>query len=237
MTARSRVVDHWKRLAAILLGFAITVGAGRAYSCWLSDDWPSFAQFVILMVTIPPIFHGIERSLDLRYLRPDAEAPPTWRIILDTTTVVLTGLFLLALALSIPDHTQPNRRHDATMQNTFFYLFIAFFAIDALALLNAQRRFAQNDSHRSAHENLAYLNLGTAFLVALLLPFRPWVDWVVVAIAAVRTIADYSVTRDFLFPSDAPVSGGAPIDTRPLVAQLDEVAERIERIVATRDRP
>lgn len=202
MTERARVVDHWKRLFSILVGFAITVACQRAYACWLSGDASGLVQFVILIVTIPPIFHGMERSLDVRYLQGDTGNPSAVRLILDTTTLVVTGLFLLALALSIPTHEQPDLGHDGRRRDAFFLLLFLFFILDSALLGLASQRFESSFGHRRAHRRLASLNIGVAGALglALVVLCGPVLAWVSAGIAIARSIADYVISREFLYP-------------------------------------
>jgi hypothetical protein len=199
LRARNRVVDHWKRLFAIVSGFAITVACLRVYSCALSGDLTGMFQFVALVATIPPVFHGMERSLDLRYLQPRSPIPGAARMMGDTAVLMVTGLFFLGLALSIPDYGQTwlAGKKDV-LQRWYIWLLVSFFVFDFIVLLATRGRLREAGV-QSAHTRLAVLNLvaGLAILVAVRLDSMLWS---LALIAIVRSVIDYNMAKDLLYP-------------------------------------
>jgi hypothetical protein len=222
--ARNRVVDHWKRLFAIICGFAITVACLRAYTCVLEKDWTGLLQFFALMVTIPPVFHGIERSLDVRYLQSTSPIPGAGRLIIDTAILMLTALFFLGLALNIPDlSVQWWAERAIVLRRRFLLLLVLFFLFDFVVLLVARKLLREGGAggeHLSTHARLAVINLlaGLAVGVGMFsgaavaryfgvdgwLASRGFEAPVVAAalIAVGRTILDYPVSRRFLYPQE-----------------------------------
>ncbi len=209
LRARNRVVDHWKRLFAIVSGFAITVACLRVYSCALSRDLAGILQFVVLIVTIPPVFHGMERSLDLRYLQRRSPIPGAARMVGDTAVLMLTGLFFLGLALSIPDHGQSwlVDRKDI-LRRWYMLLLVSFFFFDSIVLWATKKRLqetAPEAGAHSAHRNLAILNVLTCAAIIAAVGFDLGF-WPVALIAVGRTLLDYKISRAFLYPQ-ASLSG------------------------------
>jgi hypothetical protein len=220
LRSRNRVVDHWKWLFAIICGFAITVACLRAYTCFLVPDLPGILQFMALIVTIPPIFHGMERSLDLRYLQPTSAIPGAVRMIVDTSILTITALLFLGLALSIPDFSQRFlvERQD-TLRHWYLWLFVSFFWFDVLVLWGTSYRFDLPGVKKS-HYALAVLNLVTGVAIALVMLFDPFAAWIstgfepgqptdstvllpVAIIAGLRSVLDYWIGRKFLYPQES----------------------------------
>lgn len=203
--ARSRVVDHWKRFFAILVGFALTYAVIRTYSCILQHEWNGVYCFVALVVTLPPVFLGMERSLDLRYLQKNSPIPSVWTIAGDTFLLFVTGLAFMALAASIPDPAQsPWKDNVANLENLFIVILGVFFLIDTPILFVTGLRLGGDQSVKGVHFRLALINLvaGVLCLAVRFLPFAyPYRFGIVVAIAALRTFFDYWVSGNgFFFP-------------------------------------
>jgi hypothetical protein len=201
LRARSRVVDHWKRLFAIITGFAITAACQRAYLCYWNSDWAGILEFIAFISTVPPVFHGMERSLDLRYLEPKSESPSAWTVAEDTFVIITTGIFFLALALSIPDYTTNGRRD----LHVFPVLLSAFLFFDVIALLKTSPRFNNTKSHISTHYGLAILNAMALILIMFVLYCQNaqnalMMQVIIGLIAILRSWGDYMVSKDFLYP-------------------------------------
>jgi uncharacterized membrane protein SirB2 len=206
LRARSRVVEHWKRFFAILVGFALTYAVIRTYSCVLNHEWSGVWCFGALVVTLPPVFLGMERSLDLRYLQDNSAIPNVITIAGDTFLLFLTGLAFMALAVSIPDPSQaPWKDHVASLENYFIVIIGVFFLIDAPILLLTGRRL--DEGQRRVHILLATIDFLAAILclATLKVPSLYASRFIVVfAVATVRTIADYGVSGGgFLYPQDS----------------------------------
>lgn len=208
LRARSRVVDHWKRLFAIVSGFAITVACGRAYSCLLVGDIDGLTQFVAFIVTLLPVFHGMERSLDLRYLQPRSPIPHAARLIGDTGVLLITALFFLLLALSIPDHGQAWLMERSELLRSWFpRAFVGFLVFDAIVLVVTRTRLktvAPETGAHDAHARLAALNAVAALVVGIGVI---WLDVLtrfgLAVVALVRSGIDYGMSSSFLYPQAA----------------------------------
>lgn len=216
LRARSRVVDHWKRLFAIVSGFAITVACVRAYSCLLVGDVDGLMRFVAFIVTLVPVFHGMERSLDLRYLEPRSPIPHAARLMGDTSVLLITALFFLLLALSIPDHGQAwLMERSESLRSWFPRAFVGFLVFDAIVLVVTRTRLkkvAPETRAHDAHARLAALNAVAALVVGT----GVWLDVLtrfgLAVIALVRSAIDYGMSSGFLYPqatlSDPPTPSG-----------------------------
>jgi hypothetical protein len=65
---RARLIDHFKRAYQVIVGVAITVACSKLFpGGWQSVDI-TFWTFCTFFITVVPIFHGGDRSLDLKYL-------------------------------------------------------------------------------------------------------------------------------------------------------------------------
>lgn len=119
------------------------MGCLRTYSCLLTGDWDGVMQFVTFIVTLLPVFHGMERSLDLRYLDRGSPIPGAMRLVGDTSVLLVTALFFLGLALSIPDHGAPwLKDHLPTMRSLFVWAFFGFLVFDTVVLVVTRSRLA-----------------------------------------------------------------------------------------------
>lgn len=213
-----RVVDHMKRLFAIVCGLALTLSCINAYTCFNQPtaDQVGILQFVILLISIVPVFHGAERSLDLKYLR--AEAPgghPGW-IILDFWLLLVSALFFILIAQGVPDYRQGTPPDVDLLRDRFLHILGIFFLFDVAVLLQGALRIhasaAAGDQVtsdgiiRRAHVLWMIGNgaMGAACLISRSY-LGPGTDvvglfWLILALAIARTIWDYGWGWRFLFP-------------------------------------
>lgn len=210
LRGRNRVVDHWKRLFAIVSGFSITVACVRAYSCLLVGDVHGLMLFVAFIATLLPVFHGMERSLDLRYLEPRSPIPTAPQLMGDTVVLIISALFFLVLGLSIRDHSQPwlADRSEA-LRLIFNWAFIGFLAFDSLVLFSTRKRLRQiapESGAHDAHSRLAILNVISAAVLVVAALLGILTGFLLAAIAVVRTLIDYTMSNRFLYPQ-AELSG------------------------------
>ena len=102
---RSRLIDHFKRAYQIIVGLAITLACTKLFP---NDDpsipWDtSFWLFCIFFITVVPIFHGGDRSLDVKYL--PAPAVGFWgraAYIWDVYMLLITAILFVKIAQAIP---------------------------------------------------------------------------------------------------------------------------------------
>jgi len=204
LRARSRVVDHWKRLFAIVCGFAITVACVRAYSCLLVADVHGIMLFVAFISTLLPVFHGMERSLDLRYLEARSPVPTAVRLMGDTGVLMISALFFLVLGLSIRDHSQAwLTPHSDRLRFIFLWALVGFLVFDSLVLFATRNRLQQVAPESGAHEShkrLALLNLASAGAVAAAGLLDVLGGLLIAVVAVGRSIIDYLMSGGFLYP-------------------------------------
>ena len=100
---RSRLIDHFKRAYQIIVGLAIAGACGKLFAhgtVELSD--PALLLFCTFFITVVPIFHGGDRSLDLKYF---GEKPSSgWRqlaYIWDVYMLLITAIFFVKIAQAI----------------------------------------------------------------------------------------------------------------------------------------
>ena len=201
---RLRLVDHFKRVYTIIVGLAITEACKKLWPVsWDSLHRPQLWMFAAFFVSIVPIFHGGDRSLDRKY-----GDTPTWGrrfgYIYDVYILLITAILFVGIAEAIPTSKDSSG-------GSYFYTFLGFvFIFDALALwidfVKAPR--AQRSQLRSY--SLWIILNGVVWLScwAAAFPASKWaeprlaygVSVAVFVLAAIRTVADYFFSDDFMFP-------------------------------------
>jgi hypothetical protein len=101
---RSRLIDHFKRAYQIIVGLAVTLACTKIFPRGIAT-FPDVTLwlFCIFFITVVPLFHGGDRSLDLKYLgsRPHgfwARAAYIW----DVYMLLITAIFFVKIAQAIP---------------------------------------------------------------------------------------------------------------------------------------
>lgn len=218
---RSRLVDHFKRAYQIVVGLSITLACTKLFPTGFVQ-FPldtSFWLFCAFFVTVVPIFHGGDRSLDIKYLQP--QKPGFWRYfayIWDVYMLLVTAILFVKIAQAIP---LPKLESNSAIFSAvpapttphFFYLWMAaMLAADAIilfvdwiksALLKIERRAAFGGY-------LPWIVLNSALCaICLLAAFPPdlistcseqTVALIVFLCAFARTFMDYIYGRNFMFP-------------------------------------
>jgi hypothetical protein len=101
---RSRLIDHFKRAYQIIVGLAITLACTKIFPSGIATvPDVTFWLFCIFFITVVPIFHGGDRSLDVKYLgsRPYG----FWRraaYVWDVYMLLITAVFFVKIAQAIP---------------------------------------------------------------------------------------------------------------------------------------
>ena len=101
---RSRLIDHFKRAYQIIVGLAITLACGKVFAGGSVDfNDPALFMFAAFFVTVVPIFHGGDRSLDLKYLGAKItlirdQIGYVW----DVYMLMITAIFFVKIAQAIP---------------------------------------------------------------------------------------------------------------------------------------
>ena len=104
MDGRKRLIDHFKRVYNIVAGLAITEAVRHLFPIY--DDFfhgPAPWLFVTFIVTIVPIFHGGDRSLDAKYWdRPRTVGLERFWFLVDVWALLITAMAFVAIAEAIP---------------------------------------------------------------------------------------------------------------------------------------
>ncbi len=102
---RERLVDHFKAAYQIVVGIAITIACTNLFADGIIK-FPldvSFWLFGIFFITVMPIFHGGDRSLDVKYLtQPAAGFGARVSYLWDFYALVITAILFVKIAQAIP---------------------------------------------------------------------------------------------------------------------------------------
>lgn len=220
---RPRLVDHFKRVYSIIAGLAITEACKQLWPFSLASftDY-RFWMFAAFFITIVPIFHGGDRSLDRKYI----DHEPKNRVerafyIWDVYMLLVTAILFVGLAEAIPKAEDIHKAAPTPADLAYFYYFLSvLFLFDAIVLWadflksDAGRRLKLQESYKQwIPANLilcvfcafaAYLINPTGALAAFVglqpFPMITALSIVVFAAAAARTFFDYWFSGDFMFP-------------------------------------
>ncbi|SFK34599.1 hypothetical protein [Methylocapsa palsarum] len=218
-TERSRLVDHFKRVYSIIAGLAITEACKNLwpFSPASIGDYRLW-MFAAFFITIVPIFHGGDRSLDRKYI--DHKPESGWQrasYIWDVYMLLITAIFFVGLAEAIPKTPTPAPKPP---ELAYFYDFMAMlFLFDAgvlwvdYAKSNVDRRRKLANSYKKwipINLILCIFCAGAAYVIDPTGPVAGFfgmspstpiaVSIVVFLAAAARTFADYWFGDDFMFP-------------------------------------
>jgi hypothetical protein len=221
---RSRLVDHFKRAYQIIAGLAITLACTRL----VPDGVPSFGifsdtsfwLFCIFFITVVPIFHGGDRSLDIKYL--PAKPVGFWghaAYVWDVYMLLITAILFVKIAQSIPvpqttsGGTILGQGFAAPSTPTNFYLWMAIMLfIDVIILLaDGLKSWAlgtESVTKLRPYIKWLVLNLALAFICwyaasppAFLSSLSELcISFIVIVLAFSRTLLDYIFGEDFMFP-------------------------------------
>jgi hypothetical protein len=229
---RSRLIDHFKRAYQTIVGLAITLACTKL----VPDSIPSsrifldtpFWLFCTFFITVVPIFHGGDRSLDIKYLRASpvgfwGQAAYVW----DVYMLLITAILFVKIAQSIPVPQTVSGSGGAILSQALtppsrpdiFYQWMAIMLFIDVGILIV-------DGFKSAllptYSKWIFLNLVLGFICwyAPALPdFLPSLSELTVAIvvfafAFLRTVLDYIFGKSFMFLKFS-VAARAFISTRP----------------------
>lgn len=208
-TQRSRLIDHFKRAYQIIVGLAITLACGKLFaSGTLNPSDPTIWLFGTFFITVVPIFHGGDRSLDIKYL---AEKPKGfWKqfcYVWDVYMLLITAILFVKVAQAIPGPGIGFIDNSGVTKPSHFYEWMAGLLIfDAFVLLiDGIKSYALSNSW--AH-SLTYgvwiISNAILAVICLCISQSDWapntVGILVFACAFVRTVIDYVSSREFMFP-------------------------------------
>ena len=203
---RTRLIDHFKRAYQIVVGLAVTLACGRAFAGGTFDfSDPALVMFGTFFVTVVPIFHGGDRSLDLKYLGVNVtRVRDRIGYIWDVYMLLITAILFVKIAQAIPGPSLVLGAPPGDpalfyhwMANMFFFD-TAVLVVDAIKS-NGLRRAGQLKVYRY----WIPLNLVMA-LVCLYVPMAhltpQTTGLIVFAAACVRSLVDYIFGWRFMFP-------------------------------------
>jgi hypothetical protein len=172
-------------ISALALGEAVRrliTNPGTADASFNAEALP---QFVALVCTIVPFYHGMHRHLEDTYLFASDVRHPKGVLLIDFVVFLVeaSSFFALAVLFKAP---------------SFYWVLAALLTFDAVwggvtALINPATKF-----------RWCLLNFGAAAAMIVVLSlnvFRPGMDvWLLTMIVGVRAILDYSTHWRFYFP-------------------------------------
>jgi hypothetical protein len=210
---RSRLIDHFKRAYQIIVGLAITLACTKLFpnGAFEIPKDTSFWLFCAFFITIVPIFHGGDRSLDIKYLHTQptgfwGRAAFLW----DYYILLITAILFVKIAQAIPSQTPTGQvmpgvaQAPPTAPDHFYQWMAIMLFFDVVVLLVG---CLKGDLWRT-YVKWIVINLGLALicLSAKSIPeYLPifsvnTVAALVFATAFLRTVLDYVFGKDFMFP-------------------------------------
>jgi hypothetical protein len=222
MDAHNRTIDHFKQVYAIIAGLALTEACLRVMPLVSAWDF-RIPMFFTLLITVVPIFHGGDRSLDLKYRNHiPKRARDRAALLWDDYMLLLTAILFVCIAEAIPK--QPEAGHALTeMHAQWFYHWMAvMLGFDVLILIvDFLKSPVKERGQLKAYiawvivnavlawicRNVSFMSepAGAGLAVTVPLPGGWSVDatlWhvslVVFAAALMRTVADYEFEQGFL---------------------------------------
>ena len=208
---RERLVDHFKTAYQIVIGVAITIACTNVFGDGSIKFPPdiSFWTFGIFFITVMPIFHGGDRSLDAKYLqaRRDgfcARVSYLW----DFYALVITAILFVKVAQAIPNPgSTPSAGLAGPTPTTpeHFYIWMAItFGFDVIVLII--------DGIKSKLFKIygRWIAFNAALAAVCLWAWSQPHFWpglsvnrtgaIVLAFAVLRTVLDYTFGGEFMFP-------------------------------------
>jgi hypothetical protein len=213
---RSRLIDHFKRAYQIIVGLAITLACTKIFPRGIATT-PDVTLwlFCIFFITVVPIFHGGDRSLDLKYLgsRPYG----FWRrgaYVWDVYMLLITAIFFVKIAQAIPGAGLGFGSGPSPQTPQLFYEWMAgMLAFDVVVLvvdwIKSGLLKTQRWNELRVYAKWIVLNIVlalTCYLAAAPATFvssQISVEAIAIgvfAVALIRSILDYSFGKNFMFP-------------------------------------
>jgi hypothetical protein len=207
---RSRLIDHFKRAYQIVVGLAIAQACGKVFAEGKFDFAdPALLLFCIFFITVVPIFHGGDRSLDLKYLgaqptRLRDQAAYVW----DVYVLLITAILFVKIAQAIPGPGLVFLGSSATKSPRLFYDWMAamlFFDVVVLIIDWIKSGLLKSRAWGELQVYGIWIALnGVLGAACLWVPDfhleTEVVGIIVFGAALLRTILDYFFGRRFMFP-------------------------------------
>ena len=201
---RKRLVDHFKRVYSIIAGLAITEACKKLFPFSLASlgDY-RFWMFAALFISVVPIFHGGDRSLDRKYIDHPAVTPKERAsYIWDVYMLLITAILFVGVAEAIPGSKIPS-----SDPAYFYYSMCILFWFDVFVLVFDFLKSGKDRKNKLRQSY--YLWIPMNFFVGLIclavgaicgLSPLTIVSFGVFILALSRTVLDYSLSDDFMFP-------------------------------------
>jgi hypothetical protein len=217
---RSRLIDHFKRAYQIVVGLAITHACLKVLPNGL-QLFPDLAfwLFCTFFITVVPIFHGGDRSLDIKYL--GAQPTGFWQqasYIWDVYILLITAILFVKIAQSIPGPSVNTINAAATSgpsppkPEEFYWWMMAMLVFDVAALaIDGTKSWllgTQGWQEIRSYPGWIIIN-GILAAICWYAASHPMslAEWspeylgaVVFSCAFCRTVLDYIFGRRFMFP-------------------------------------
>jgi hypothetical protein len=215
--ARARLIDHFKRVYSIIAGLAITEACKRLWLAGGPESTPQLWMFLTFFITVVPIFHGGDRSLDQKYIIHPPKSPlDKFAYLWDVYMLLITALLFFFVAESMPEAVK-----GSTFRPNEFYFWMGWlFAFDVVVLAIDWCK-NRDEAIKNAYEKWIILNFalaGICFVMAgavkaasgtgyAIIHLAPGIDLTlaqagaaVFVLASLRTVFDYIWGGKFMFP-------------------------------------
>jgi hypothetical protein len=211
---RSRLIDHFKRAYQIIVGLGITLACTKLFPNGIANVDVTVWLFGTFFITVVPIFHGGDRSLDLKYL--GVQPIDFWHraaYVWDVYMLLITAIFFVKIAQALPGQGAFVEATPSSTTPRLFYQWMAGMLVFDVAVLVFDWLKSGLLQTRGWAELRAYfrwiiINLVFALICYLaaspphfLSGFSPEkIALAVFVFAFARTILDYAFGRKFMFP-------------------------------------
>lgn len=190
--AMDKSVESLKRFYAIIIGLAVTEALRRTFTDHATGTFSTqgllIPQFISLLITIIPFFHGMNRHLEHYYIL-DPNEPSDGAMLFDFFSFVLQSCAFFCLATMMGNPV------------AFAWCLLAIVAADVLWTVITKL------IHRSSAAAWAVVNIiYTIALLILILQDLKGLPVIVAVITTLRTAADYRFSWSFYFPMKTKVT-------------------------------
>ncbi len=185
--ARMRLIDHFKRVYTIVVGLAITEAVRRIFPVEPANVPLSVLfMFFTFFITLVPIFHGGDRSLDFKYADTSQNsAKEKLHYLWDVYMLILTAILFVCIAEAIPSRKVGEDGLSVYKNPDLFYLFMFITLLFDVVILIIDRAKSTNKSGLKTY--LAWI-IANCILAGVCL----YVYWVV---SHLKDPTDWSLVR------------------------------------------
>jgi hypothetical protein len=167
-------------------------------------------MFATFFITIVPIFHGGDRSLDAKYLTDETKSTEQrFSYIWDVYMLLISAILFVGIAEAIPKQSMNGKSDPADPAQFYFFMSFLFF-FDSLVLVvdffksdRGRKEIIKNPYKRWIPVNFCMSVFCFVFAYAIAqdgaISVFP-ISIIVFAAAAARTLYDYWRSDEFMFP-------------------------------------